>query len=397
MDNNNQNDLEKNLESFFADEEEDTRTVQRQNNGYARSNSVRMKKYRSNKLKKTILIIAVALVLLGLWLLSAWSIVNGVLGEDVPATDTTEVTQGDKDETTDSVTDGEGNEDKKPDNALTYTTYTMFEDSHKVGKLILINSTYKYDYTADTYLTKELVSIRAYSNDAYSVPYNTDKLRVDTVTALNRMFATFKEETGLTGYSIRPDYAYCTPDDQQSWYESSVNKHGEGVAPSMEFKGGESEHEAGRTFDIKVEQNGQAVYIREADERYTWIYDNCYKFGFIYRYPKDKSTVTGVSMSEKSVHYDHFRYVGVAPAYAMKQNGWCLEEFLVEIEKYTYNGEQLKVTDDEGNEYMMYYFPANKTGDTAVQVPEGLEYEISGNNIDGFIVTATLKKASATE
>ena len=257
MDNNNNNEIEKNLEKLFEDDTaDDSYSYEKQRKGYNRSNSMRKKKYRNNKIKQTVLIILVAVVLLVLWTLSALSIVNEVFkGTDMPddtgasGSDTSDMQNG---EDTSADTSDTGDTNDKTDNSIVYTTVTMSANSYKVGSLILINSTYKYDYTADTFLTRDLVSIKNYGNDAFSVPYNTDKLRIDTVMDLNRMFAAFKAETGLTGYSIRPDYAYCTPENQQKWYESTVNKHGENAAPTLEFKGGESEHEAGRTFDPAI-------------------------------------------------------------------------------------------------------------------------------------------------
>ena len=45
----------------------------------------------------------------------------------------------------------------------------------------------------------------------------------------------------------------------------------------------------------------------------------------------------------------------------------------------------------------MYFYPATAGADTEVKVPEGMEYEISGNNIDGYIVTVTTQAATAAE
>ncbi len=400
MDNNNNNnrdkdlDREKSLEALFDDNygEDENYTYERQRKSYDRSNSMRMARYRRNKTQKTVLMILVGVILVALWIVAAVAIVKHVNGTDTPDVDTqggdTNAIVTDSPDTggqdSDAVTDGSG------DAGVSYTGVTMSANAYKAGELILINSTYKYDPSADMYLTKELVSAFTYSNGSFSVSYMTEKLRADTVTAMNEMFAAFQSETGLTGFSLRPDYGYCTPDQQQAWYTSTEAKHGADKAPSYEFKGGESEHETGRSFDIKVEVNGEAVSVRNADAKYLWIYDNCYKYGIIYRYPSDKVTTTGISMAATSTHADHFRYVGKGAAAAMHANNWCLEEFIVEIEKYTYNGEHLKAEGADGQKYEMYYYAANKDAETEVKVPEGAVYSISGNNIDGYIVTLTV-------
>ena len=56
-----------------------------------------------------------------------------------------------------------------------------------------------------------------------------------------------------------------------------------------------------------------------------WLQENCYKYGFIFRYPGDKTDITGVT--EEVWHY---RYVGVEAATEIHERGICLEEYLEE-------------------------------------------------------------------
>ncbi|MBQ2862736.1 MAG: D-alanyl-D-alanine carboxypeptidase family protein, partial [Clostridia bacterium] len=391
--NNNKNtENEKSIEELFCELYEENEPAysyeQEREAGYDRSASMRMAKYRKKRIKKTVLLSVVIVLLAGLWLMAAFAIVSYVNGTDTPSTDTEQVTDA-------VVTDGEADgTDETPDTDKDapqgYVDKLMPAGAHKIGELILINSTYTYDQTKDTYLTKELVSVWEYARENLSVSQQIDMLRIDTVKAINEMCIAFKAETGLSGYSFRPDYGFCTKADQQKWYDATVAKHPTN-ADAYEFKGGESEHETGRAFDLKVEENGAGVPIRNADAQYLWIYDNCYKYGIIYRYPSNKTEITGVSMSASSTHADHFRYVGVAAATAMQKNGWCLEQFIAEMNNYTYDGEHLKVEAHDGVKYEMYFYPANAEGETQVKVPDGAEYSISGNNIDGFIVTVTVK------
>lgn len=78
---------------------------------------------------------------------------------------------------------------------------------------------------------------------------------------------------------------------------------------------GYSEHQIGLAVDI----NG-ATY-----DLYFWLQENCYKYGFIFRYPGDKTDITGVT--EEVWHY---RYVGVEAATEIHERGICLEEYLEE-------------------------------------------------------------------
>lgn len=403
MDNNNNNfDRDKAFEELFSDKEERDYTYERERKSYNRANAMRRAKSRRSNAKKMALMVAIAVLLVFLWVVAAVAIWRGVFGTETPAGNGDETSQGN------NITSDIGSGEEDPDGSgdedqggqtqgISFTTVTMGANDYKYGKLILINHAYKYDQAGDTTLNNELVSVFNYANGSFYVTRLADKLRMDTVMAMNSMFAAFKAETGLSGYCIRDYYAWCTTQEQGTWFSDTEAKYGAG-AVRYEFKAGESEHEAGRTFDLKVdvdrEGSAGAVFIGTAadtEPKYAWIYDNCYKYGIIERYPEGKESITGVSMVETSIHSDHFRYVGVAAATAMHNNNWCLEELIIEIQKYTYNGEHLKVEDTDGTKYEMYYYPAEIGSPTEVKIPEGHTYDISGNNVDGYIVTVIMK------
>ena len=75
---------------------------------------------------------------------------------------------------------------------------------------------------------------------------------------------------------------------------------------------GYSEHQVGLAVDI----NG-ATY-----DLYLWLQENSYKYGFIFRYPGNKTDITGIS--EEVWHY---RYVGKEVAKEIYDKGLCLEEY----------------------------------------------------------------------
>ena len=81
---------------------------------------------------------------------------------------------------------------------------------------------------------------------------------------------------------------------------------------------GTSEHELGIAVDINADTS-----LCTSDALYTWLADNAYKYGFIYRYPQDKTDITGV-INEPW----HYRYVGVEAAKEIYDQGVCLEEYL---------------------------------------------------------------------
>ena len=72
----------------------------------------------------------------------------------------------------------------------------------------------------------------------------------------------------------------------------------------------------------------------------------------------------------------------------MKQNSLCLEEYINKLKEHT-KDEPIEVTVGK-KLYQIYYAPANPTGDTEVPVPSNKTYTVSGNNVDGFIVTVSM-------
>lgn len=150
--------------------------------------------------------------------------------------------------------------------------------------------------------------------------------------------------------------------------------------PEIAAKPGYSEHETGYAFDFSEIVN----YDYQGAGDFAWINENCYKYGFIVRYTEEKKDITKIAAEPW-----HFRYVGIPHAWYITKNDLCLEEYIDLLrEKYSYGGEHLLFTDDENRSYEVYFVASDDGSEkTTVPVPAGKEYSISGNNVDGFIVT----------
>ncbi len=95
----------------------------------------------------------------------------------------------------------------------------------------------------------------------------------------------------------------------------SKEKAEELVAQSVAVPG-TSEHHLGLAIDIT------------GDNAKKWLAENCWKYGFIVRYPEGKTEVTGI------IHEPwHYRYVGVELAMELKESGLCLEEYMEQLTK----------------------------------------------------------------
>ena len=80
---------------------------------------------------------------------------------------------------------------------------------------------------------------------------------------------------------------------------------------------GTSEHETGLAVDINPDRD------KSGDEVYRWLSENAHKYGFIKRYPEDKTDITGIGNEPW-----HYRYVGERAAREIKEKGMCLEEYI---------------------------------------------------------------------
>ena len=83
-----------------------------------------------------------------------------------------------------------------------------------------------------------------------------------------------------------------------------------------------SEHETGLSLDLSDEDIFTLTEDLETNPTIKWFTDNCYNYGFILRYPKDKVEVTGINYEPW-----HFRYVGEEAAIFMHEHNLTLEEF----------------------------------------------------------------------
>ena len=84
---------------------------------------------------------------------------------------------------------------------------------------------------------------------------------------------------------------------------------------------GESEHQSGLAVDLLDDDS--SLYDFEGTYEANWLAENCYKFGFILRYPKGKEEITTYVYESW-----HFRYVGRYHAKRIYDTGMCLEEYV---------------------------------------------------------------------
>ena len=115
---------------------------------------------------------------------------------------------------------------------------------------------------------------------------------------------------------------------QKIIYEETLKENGLVYINKYVAKPGYSEHQTGLAVDLAILKNGDYLinddFIKEKDIC-NFIKENCYKFGFILRYPFDKEKITGYNYEPW-----HLRYVGNDLALYLKENNLTLEEYYEE-------------------------------------------------------------------
>ncbi len=153
------------------------------------------------------------------------------------------------------------------------------------------------------------------ANKSYSLPadYNPG-IDANANTALNEMINAAKND-GITLKMVSGFRSYST---QNYLYNNYVARDGKAAADRYSARPGHSEHQTGLAFDL----NSLEQSFGETKEG-KWLAENCWKYGFIIRYPKDKEAITGYMYEPW-----HVRYLGKETAKKVYESGKCLEEYL---------------------------------------------------------------------
>lgn len=116
---------------------------------------------------------------------------------------------------------------------------------------------------------------------------------------------------------------YRSYSSQASILKAKTRAIGKSKALLLVAKPGYSEHQTGLACDFAAYGVSTLKTSFAKTKAGIWLAANSYKYGFILRYPKGKTAITGYNFEPW-----HFRYVGVEVATAMHDQGiQTLEEF----------------------------------------------------------------------
>lgn len=118
--------------------------------------------------------------------------------------------------------------------------------------------------------------------------------------------------------------AYRTYNYQGELFLQKVDQFGEAEALLRSAKAGYSEHQTGLAVDVSVPAQGCAIMACFGDTvGGMWIAENSWRFGYVIRYERETSEITGYTYEPW-----HLRYIGVPLAKKYHESGMnTLEQF----------------------------------------------------------------------
>lgn len=149
--------------------------------------------------------------------------------------------------------------------------------------------------------------------------YEKSYMRKQAAKALEKLFAGAEKK----GYQLKGVSAYRSYERQKQIYNNNVRNKGTRKTDKVSAIPGSSEHQTGLSIDVSC-SSVDCVLEKSfgKTEEGIWLKNNCHKYGFIIRYPKNKSKITGYSYEPW-----HIRYVGKNLAKYLFTNGLTLEEY----------------------------------------------------------------------
>jgi len=184
--------------------------------------------------------------------------------------------------------------------------YEDVKITNTFSNTMLVN---KYNGISEDFKVSDLVQI-------------SSECSVDSENYLSKEAATAFEKMCLDargqGYSIYANSAYRDYQTQTDTYNKYFDLYGQSYVDKYVTKPGFSEHHTGLALDVK---SGNSSIFKDSKE-FEWMKNNCYKYGFIYRYQESKVDITGIASEPW-----HYRYVGIDASKYIYDNNISFEEY----------------------------------------------------------------------
>ena len=194
-------------------------------------------------------------------------------------------------------------------------TYPIPYDLLMTSDYIVLTN--KENLLSEDYIPPDLVKLTC-----KKISSDPIQMREVAANALSDMFAAAKED-GIILYAHSGYRSYRT---QKTMYSNRLKKNN-GKDDGVVAYPGSSDHQTGLGIDI-INKAGIGKKFTTAfaeTKEGKWVAENCWNYGFVIRYQKNKEDITQIMFEPW-----HLRYVGVQVAQYMHENDLSLEEFTAE-------------------------------------------------------------------
>lgn len=193
-------------------------------------------------------------------------------------------------------------------------------NNYYMNKLILVNKNNKLD---KDYIVNDLVSVGKQYDSINNCFSDIDILLVKE--AANYFIEMIDDVNNkYSDVRVIADSGYRSYYDQERVLNYYIERDGESLAYDRVAVPGTSEHQTGLAIDIAIIKDG--IYIDDVndnDDVIKFLHNNCYRYGYILRFPKDCREITGFDYEPW-----HFRYVGIENAKEIYYRKLTLENYL---------------------------------------------------------------------
>jgi D-alanyl-D-alanine carboxypeptidase len=241
-----------------------------------------------------------------------------------------------------------------------------FISSNTTNKIQLINKVNPLD---EKYEPENLISINSFLDESIvlkemDISSELKKPLIDMFKASKKAdfpylsiisaYRSFEKQSTL--FDIKLESQKKLYDDDETTYEK---------ASQVVAIPGTSEHQSGFAIDLTTKSVNFALVedFVNTDEG-KWVDENCWKYGFIVRYPPSKINITEIIYEPW-----HLRYTGLPHSEIMYNENYCLEEYLEYLKKET----TINFKSYNKENYQIIYFDSNAS--------ENYDLDITANNI----------------
>lgn len=202
------------------------------------------------------------------------------------------------------------------------------------------------------------------------------ELKANAATVLEYILKDLKAER-----EIVPVSGFRSIEEQKKIFHDSMIENGEEYTRKYVALPGCSEHHTGLAVDLKwVDGKDDPICPDFPNEGICKMFrKKAAQYGYVLRYPEEKTFRTGIGFEPW-----HFRYIGYPHSAIMEEKNLSLEEYHEFIKEYPYGDKPLK-TFRLGKKMEISFLEKNR--EPHLEDLSNSICQISGNNMDGYILT----------